>query len=64
MWLLVLVERVIDALFEDFVWVLRLIWTLWPWFRIREPKISEERTEIIWMVLNIEFVHEKMLNLL
>ena len=64
MWLLVLVERVIDALFENVVRILRSMWTLWPRFRIRKTEISQERAEIVQVVLDIEFFGEKVLNLL
>ena len=64
MLLLVLVERVIDALFEDFVRILWSMWTLWPRLRIRKPEIPKERTEIVREVLDVEFFGEKMLNLL
>ena len=64
MWLLVLVERVIDAPFENVVRILRSMWTLWPRFRIRKTEISQERAEIVRVVLDIEFFGEKVLNLL
>ena len=46
-WLVVLVERVVDALFEDFIRVLWPVWTLWPWFRVRKTEFPKEGTEII-----------------
>ena len=33
-WLIVLIERVVDALFEDLIRVLWAMWTLRPWFCI------------------------------
>ena len=60
----ILVERVGDALVENLFWILRSMWTLWPRFRIRKTEISQERAEIVQVVLDIEFFGEKVLNLL
>ena len=66
MWLLIciLVERVADALVEKLFWVLRPSRSLWPRLRVRQPKLSEKRPEIVRVVLDIELLVEKMLNLL
>ncbi|EMA22626.1 hypothetical protein C442_06361 [Haloarcula amylolytica JCM 13557] len=64
MWLVVLVERVVDALFEDFLRVLWPVWTLWSWFRVRETEFPKESTEVVWAVGNAKFLLKKMLNLL
>ncbi len=53
-----------DALFEDLVWILWLVRTLWPWFCVGEPEIPKKGTEIIWTVLDTEFFLEEVLNLL
>jgi hypothetical protein len=57
-WLVALVERVVDALFENLVWILWLMWTLWSWFRVRETKPPEECSEVIRAVGNTEFLLE------
>ena len=41
-----LVEGVIDALFEDFLRILRLMRMLRPWFRVRKAKISQKGSEV------------------
>jgi hypothetical protein len=64
MWLVVLVERVVDALFEDFIRILWPVRALWSWFRVRETEFPKKGTEIIWAVGNAKFLLEKMLNLL
>ena len=43
----ILVERVIDALFEDLVWILWAIWPLWAGFFVGQSEIAKEFAEVI-----------------
>ena len=65
-WLVVglLVERVLDALVEDFFGVVRSIWAFCARNGVMEAEVVEDRWEIIWMVFDIELLIEEVLNLL
>jgi hypothetical protein len=62
--LIALLERVVDALFEDLIWILWSTGSLWSWLRVGETEVTEEFAEIIWMVLNVEFIEKKLLDFL
>jgi hypothetical protein len=51
-------------LVENLFWILRPIWTLWTGFCIRQAQFTEKLPQIIRMILNTEFLLDKMLNLL
>ena len=60
----ILVERVLDAFVENLFGVIRSIRTFCPRNGVMKAKVAEERWEIVQMVLDIELLIEKMLNLL
>ena len=62
--IVILVERVVDALFEDLVRIVWAVWPLWAGFCLRQSETSQEFTEIVRVVFDIEFVVEKVLSLL
>jgi hypothetical protein len=59
-----LVERVADAFVENFLGIVGSRRTFWTRNRIRQPELLEKLTEIDWVILNVEFLLDKMLYLL
>ncbi len=62
--LCLLVERVCDAFFEDFICVFWPRGALWTWFSVGQSEIPEESTEIIRMVLYTELFVQELMNFL
>ena len=64
MGLIVFVERVVDALFKDLIWILWPTRALWSRFRVRETEITEEFSEVTRMIFDIELLLDEVPNLL
>jgi len=60
----VLVERVLDAFVEDLFGILWPIRTFRPRDRVMQPKIIQERREVVFVILNVELLVKKVFNLL
>jgi hypothetical protein len=56
-----LVERVVDAFFEDLIWIVWPRWTFWTRLRVRQAEVPEEPVEIIRMILNAKLFVQQLL---
>ena len=60
----ILDERVADALVENLFRILRSMWTHRPAFCVGQAQLTEKLPEVIWMIFDVELFFEEMLNLL